>query len=225
MSSHTRSADRVESSTRPSLRFACRVARLVPAVFLVLALAACQSGEEGAEGAPESAASAESGTPEAGAPADVPEGMQEQMALMGELQSINQQLIPIRDEALSNPEMQARQEELQSDVDAAMREINPEFPAMQADFDSLRAELGVAQEGGEEAEVQSLVTEMRTLQGAMQETQTEAIEREDIAAAIETFRDELYERMRELDPRADSLINRAEELNAELEEMTGGGGG
>jgi len=197
---------------RPAAR---RALTLVP-IFALLAVAACAS--EGADEAEPDAAASDSA-----APAD-PAVAQERMALIGELQSIDRTLQPIRNAALQDPELQAQQGRLVEQVQAAMAEIDPGVEADMARFDSLRAEFGAAQQAGEQERVEALATELRMLQASLQQTQGEALEQEEVAAALETFRSDLEDRMRAADPRADSLIERAEQLRQQLEAMQTPGG-
>lgn len=196
---------------------------LVPLISL-LALAACVS-EGGDEAEPRDSA-AESAVPEtsgAAVPQD-PASQQERMALMAELQSIDQTLQPIRQRALQDPELQAQQVRLVERVQAAMAEIDPDAEGNMARFDSLRAEFGAAQRAGEQERLQGLATELRSLQASLQQTQGAALQQEDVAEALDAFREDLHDQMREVEPQADSLLDRADELRERLEAMQAPGG-
>ncbi len=83
----------------------------------------------------------------------------------------------------------------------------------------MRAEYGTAQQTGDQERVQALGGELQTLQGSIQETQSQALEQEDVASAIEALREDLFARMRAIDGGADSLLNRAEAVMEELQAM------
>lgn len=153
----------------------------------------------------------------AAAEAPAGEGEVDQMALMMELQAIDQALGPIRERAMQDPELQRQQQELIARVEAEMERIHPGTAADRGRFDSLRSEFGAAQQAGEQQRVQTLGTELRELQTSLQETQAEAIEQTEIAEAIEAFRENLREKMREVDPQADSLLQRADVLGERLQ--------
>lgn len=190
--------------------------------FVGLALAACQSdGAEGdAEGADGVSLAADgAGTTVQGAP---PVDPARQMAMMGELQSIETQLQPIRQRAMQNPELQAKEQALVAQVQAAMNEIFPEMETAEARYDSLVTEFEAARAAEDTARAQTLGGELQGLQMSFNQAQMQALQQEDVAEALETFRNDLFEAMRGLDAAADSLLDRAEELNAELEASAGG---
>lgn len=184
------------------------------ATFLALALscvalAGCDSAGDASEGAEEVA------TEQA---ATDPAAMQEQMALMRELQSIDQVLTPIRQEAMAEPELRAQEQALVARVEAAIEERNPALVGAEARFDSLRMVYESAEQEGDTASVQAAAGELQALQVAMQEAQREVLQQEEITDAVDEFRTNLFARMRELAPQADSLLDLAEEISAQLEE-------
>ncbi len=209
----------VERTGRPPrvpARGVFRLVRALPAITW-LALAACQS--DGADEAETTASdNPHEGVP--GAPVGLDaEAMQRQMALMTELQGLDQVLAPVREQAMQDPEIQAREQDLMQQVDATMESITPGILEIRARFDSLRAEYGAAQQTGDQERVQALGGELQTLQGSIQETQSQALEQEDVASAIEALREDLFARMRAIDGGADSLLNRAEAVMEELQAM------
>lgn len=227
MRSELRPVERIGTLRRATTRTMSRLAGAVPVVLLTLS--ACQA-DGASEGSPESIAVGENpheGVP--GVPADFDaEAMQRRLALMTELQAIDQVLAPVRQQAMQDDEMRAREQVVIQQVDDAMESITPGIEGMRARFDSLRTEYGAAQGAGEEERLQSLAGELQSLQGSLQETQSQALQQEDISSAIDGFRQDLFDRMRAIDPSADSLLNRAEEITEELEAAapagTGGSG-
>jgi chromosome segregation ATPase len=184
-----------------------------------LASSACQSSDSADLDA---AAVAQDG--EASAVAGVhadrdPEAMQQQLSMVTELQSIDQVLSPLRTQALEDPEIQAEQARVVKQVEEAMESISPGILEKQTRFETLRAEYGAAQQAGDQERVQSLTPELQTLQMSLQQTQTQAIEQEDVASALTAFRENMFDRMRALDPAADSLLTRAQDLSDALEAM------
>lgn len=189
---------------RSDVRSGPRGATFLALALSFVALAGCDSAGDAAEG-PEEAATDQA-------------AMQEQMALMRELQSIDQVLTPIRREAMAEPELQAQEQALVARVEAAIEERNPALLGAEARFDSLRTVYEAAEQAGDTASVQATAGELQALQVAMQEAQQEVLQQEEITDAVEEFRTNLFARMRELDPQADSLLDLAEEITAQLEE-------
>lgn len=187
--------------------------RVLAPALVALGLIACQP-----ETSDEPAAEADA--PAQAAPGDQQPGgaaMQQQMALVTELQSIDQALDPIRQQAQQNPEIAAQEAALVARVDSAMESISPGVLDARARFETLQQEYAEAQQAGEEERVAELGTELQGLQARISETQSQALQRQDVASAVESFREELFDWMREADPQVDSLLDRAEEITSELE--------
>ncbi len=184
------------------------------AVLVWLATAGCQSDDSGEAGSDSAAA--------AGAVAAVSDSanLARHMELMSELGTIDQALAPLRERAREDAEIHAQEQALIAEVDAAMENISPGVLEARERFEALRADFVTAQQAGDEERAQSLGMELQGLQVRLQETQTAALAREDVAESIETFRESLFEWMRAADPQADSLLERAEAITDELESLT-----
>lgn len=199
---------------RSDVRSGTGSATLLALALSCVALAGCESTDEPVEGAADPAALE--------APPD-PQAMQEQMALMRELQSIDQALTPIRQEAMTAPELQAQEQALVARMETAIEEAHPELVGAEARFDSLRSAYESARTEGDSAAIQSIATELNGLGQAMKAAQGDALQQEEIADAVDEFRETLFARMRDMDPRADSLLDLAAEIEAKLEEAMGDG--
>ena len=202
---------------RSDVRSGPRSATLVALALACIGTAACESGEDAADAADAADAPAEQAAPDQAA-------IQEQMALMGELQSIDQALTPIRQEAMADPELQAQEQALVARIEAAIEEAHPELEGAEERFDSLRIAYESAEQEGDSAAVQSAAGELQGLQRAMQQAQSEALEREEITEAVEDFRESLFAHMREMDPKADSLLDLAEDIRERLQKAMEDGG-
>ena len=208
---------------RRSGRILSRLVWVLPAVVW-LTSSACQTNDEGGADAGATAQAGEP-TPDTGVPAGFdPETTQRQMAMMTELQAIDMVLSPIREQAIQDPELQAQQTQLVEHVDAAMESISPGILEKRTRFDELRADYAAAQQAGDQERLQSLAGELQPLQAVLQQTQSQAIEQEDVASSLTSFREGMFDKMRALDPAADSLLSRAQALSEELEAMMGEGG-
>lgn len=143
--------------------------------------------------------------------------------LMAELQEIQGRLTEIRQEAMQDPKLRERQTKVQEKITSAMTEIDPEAERKLARVGQIQQEMQTAQEEGEQEKVGSLIQEAQQLQLELQRTQSEAMARDGVQQAVEEFRDVLFDKMREIDPEAAGLIERAEEITVQLEEQPAGG--
>jgi len=163
------------------------------------------------------------GVPYPGAePSLTPEERERQLEMMMEIQAIDRMLGPIRDRAIGMPDMAARQQALQTRIETAMEAAAPGTIEKRVRFDSLVLAYEEAQQSRDEAALQSLGIELQGLQLDLGQAQQQALADPEIRAEMQAFRDDLFARMREIDPVADSLFDRGDALNAELEVLVGG---
>lgn len=206
----------------------------LPALFAALTLAACEpsddlvaDSDEPAASAADPAGGASGAAPGGGSvpypgPSLTPEQRRRQLEVMTELQTIGQALGRIRDRAIVQPDMAARQEALDTRMQDAMEEAAPGSGERRVRYDSLIVAYEAAQESGDQEAVQSIGLELQGLQLDLGQAQQEALADPEIRAEIEAFREDLFARMREMDPAADSLFDRGDELNAELDSLGAG---
>lgn len=140
----------------------------------------------------------------------------ERQELTSELQQVNRQLAGIQQRAMQDPELQQEQADTEETVIAAMTELDPEAQEKIDRIEELQGEVRAAQEEGDQQEIGSLLQEQRQLQQSLQQTQARAMRQEDVAASIESFRESLVAAMMEVDPQTEELLERQEELQAEL---------
>lgn len=154
-------------------------------------------------------------------PAQIPPEAQE---LIGELQQLQTRLQPIQQEALQDPEIQAAQQALGAEIQEAMAEADPSTPEKMQRLQELMVQAQAAQAEQDAAAMNEIVTEARALEQELQAAQAAAIESPELAPRVEAFEDRLLERMVEVDPEAESLLDRVQELNARLAAALGQGG-
>lgn len=147
---------------------------------------------------------------------------EERQELTAELQQVAQQLVGIQQRAMQDPELQEEQAATEEKVIAAMTELDPEAQEKLDRMGELQGELRTAQEESDQQEIGSLLQEQRQLQQSLQQTQARAVQQEEVAASIESFRESLLAAMVEVDPQAEELLQRQEELQAELMPPRGG---
>lgn len=194
------------------------------AVLTAAGLAACGGDGQG-DGAATDDTAAMSGADTAATP---PGGTGRRGAIM-ELRRIQKQLRGLRDKALEDSALNRQLEELRTMIDQAMREMSPEAGKRIDRLDSIRGELETARAEGDTARLRSLVREGRKLRQALQSVRSKAMQQQEISAALEDFRSALRERMREVDPSADSLMDRMDtlqrQMRSRMQQGMGGGGG
>lgn len=148
---------------------------------------------------------------------------------MSELRRVRKQLSAISEKAMQDTALQAQLEELRTMIDQAMREISPRAGTQMDRMDSLRGQIQTAQSEGDTTRLRNLITEAQRIQSALQKIRNKAMQQDEVAAAIKEFRAALEKRMREIDPAADSLMERADTLQKQMQSraqgMMGGGAG
>ncbi len=177
------------------------------ALAMVVVLSACGQDDE-----PEVQGEA----PQGEAPAPGMQGGEmdpEMMELMMEMQTIEQELGPIQQQALEDEALAEQLASVQMQVDQAMREEDPELFER---IETFEAEIAAAQEAGDEERLQALGQEAQGLQQSMQTVQASVLERPDVREPVEAYEEAHRARMIEIDPEAEELLDRAEEIMERL---------
>lgn len=191
-----------------------RMTRSALALLAAFAVAAC-GADDGMDGdAPPPADPAMEQGADPAQQQGQPQMDEEMMALMTEVQQLQQRIAPVQDEAMQDEELAARLAEIQEKVESAMDDESPELMAR---MDELEAEFMAAQEAGDQERQEELGMEFQQLQMELQTTQQSVLEREDIQADIESFETMQRERMIEIDPEAGEILDRIEEIYEELQ--------
>lgn len=176
------------------------------ALTLLVAAAGCNDTDEVDRDEEAAGATEQSVMPQ---PEMDPETMEQVM----EIQEIQNQLQPAQQEALQDEELASRLEALQERIEAAMREQNPQAVER---MNTLRDEMAAAQEAGDQERLQALMTEAQGIQEEVQALQASVLERPEIREQVEEFEAAYRERMIEIDPEAEPLLDRMDELIANL---------
>jgi Skp family chaperone for outer membrane proteins len=152
---------------------------------------------------------------DAGAAEAPPQGMNpEMMALMQEAQEIQQELAPIQNEAMQDEALARQLADLQERIETAMRAESPElFTQMEA----LEAEFMAAQEAGDQELAQETAMKAQGVQMELQALHRSVLERPEIQGPIDSFEEAQRERMIAIDPEAGALMDRLDEIIAELQ--------
>lgn len=145
----------------------------------------------------------------------MPPEMQE---MVEEFQEKQQRLQALSQQALSeNPELMEAQVALEAQVEEAMRAIEPETDQLIERLQAMQAEAQAAQEAEDMERLQGLMTEAQSMNERLQVAQTQALEQDEIQEAIEEFQDDMMDEMLAIDPDAEELQERVEELGAQLQ--------
>jgi hypothetical protein len=142
---------------------------------------------------------------------------------LAEAQQIQQRLAPIHARAMEDQALQ--QAELQLN-EAILAELRRAGPAVQADLrriETIQPELRAAQEAGNREQLERLVTEAQQLQMRLAQAQGAALQQPEIQARAQAYQTQLQARMVELDPAAETMIQRLMALQAQILEAMGNG--
>jgi chromosome segregation ATPase len=135
-------------------------------------------------------------------------------AAMAELQEIHQRLQPIHQEAMQDAAMSAQFSEIQATVEGAMRADEPELFER---IEKLQAEVRTAQESGDAGRMQEIAMESQGIEMEVRAAEASIVSRPDVQAQIESFEQNLRERMIAIDSEAGDLLDRSQELQDELQ--------
>jgi hypothetical protein len=142
--------------------------------------------------------------------APAPEELQ---LMMEEYQQIQQQYGEIQTQAfMSSEELQERQVEINDIVVEAFFESYPQAEVQMARLDEIQAEASAAQEAQDMDALGQLMGEAGELQRELQEAQDRVLEREDVRVHIESFEADLMAIMVDIDPEAEQMRDRLDEL-------------
>lgn len=145
-----------------------------------------------------------------------------------ELQQVGQKVQQLQQKALQDSAMQQEQLRLQQVIEKKMNTIEPKTSDRTDRMTQLRGELQKAQQQQDTAKLRSLMMEAQKIQGQLRETQMKAMQDKDIAAKLDTFRTDLISQMNQIDPTADSLMDRMKVLETQIQkaaEHDSSGGG
>ncbi|MEX2528183.1 MAG: hypothetical protein WEA09_11145 [Gemmatimonadota bacterium] len=150
--------------------------------------------------------------------------------LMVEYESAQTRLQEVQEQTLeAHPELLDKQGSLQELVVTAMAEIDPQAEEGIARLETLQAEAQEAQASQDGARMQELMAEASTIQERLQGAQAQALEREDVAEAINDFQEAMLDGMKAVEPEVEAIVTRLQELTDELmqlqTQLQGGPGG
>lgn len=152
-------------------------------------------------------------------------GGQGQGEMLRELREINRQLQPVRRKALRDSSIRAQQKELTGYIRSEMKSVDDSTAARVDRMMKLQGELRSALQAQDTAGVRSARKELKELQRATRPARKKVMSRPEVQKRIKSFRQAVRAKMREISPKADSLMKRADAIEAKLRGGMGGGMG
>jgi len=129
-----------------------------------------------------------------------------------ELEQIQARLGELQKKALQDPALQAANQEVSALLVATMERLDPSYKANVARAASLRADVAAAQEAKDNAKLHELAAEAQQLQSSFAAAREQALTDEAVIAKTTELRDKLFAKMVEIDPEAEKLAARLQEL-------------
>lgn len=145
---------------------------------------------------------------------------QQMQQMQQELQTIQQQLQGIQQQAFEDTTIQRKRIELGETVRSAMTELDPDAVAKEDTLNSIQRQLQEAQQSQDTAQVRGLMSRGRQVSQELNQLRDSVMQRDSIADAAEQLREELIEKMVEIDPEAEELIEQRDSIMEELRAMS-----
>jgi len=133
-----------------------------------------------------------------------------------EIQQLHGQLEEIQKKALADPALSQAQQDLGTKIREAMEAIDPQLEQSMTRIQALETEAMAAQQQGNQARLQEIGAEAQQIQQKFIATQQLALQQPELAARLEGFQDQLEKKMLEVDPAAERLMARFQELEQKL---------
>jgi DNA repair exonuclease SbcCD ATPase subunit len=152
------------------------------------------------------------GQPSLGTPGQTPLN-----PLHAEIQEIQQRLGATQQKAMADSSIAQKYADLQQYLEDEMKSADPDFDAKQEKLQSLQADFSAAKQAGDQEKLETIVAEGTALQAELQQLREAMMEKEEVVARAEAFREALTARMTEIDPETPRLIERSTVIVAQLQ--------
>lgn len=136
-----------------------------------------------------------------------------QPAPPSELQQVTARLGQIQQRAMQDPQIQSASQELNATIQAAMGRLDANYATMAERAVTLKADVAAAQAAEDNARLHELAAEAKELQAGIAAARDKAMADPEVKEKVEAFKVRLFEKMVELDPEAQTLVQRLTELN------------
>ncbi|MEX0912721.1 MAG: hypothetical protein WD737_07390 [Gemmatimonadota bacterium] len=141
---------------------------------------------------------------------------QELQTWFTELEQVHQELEGLQQQALQDPELSAQQEAIGEEIQVAMNDADPTLDQRMSRVAELEAEAEAAQQAGNAERLQQIVSEAQQIQQHFMAVQETALGQPAIADRLASFQEQLEDRMVDIDPEAEALIERFRELEQRI---------
>lgn len=152
-----------------------------------------------------------------GAPA--PGGMTQATAtdsLRAEYMNLQQQLNQLQQQAMQDSVLQKEYADLQEFVDEKMKAEDPKLQEHRDRLGAIQQEITAAQQAQDDEKFQALLQEGTALQDQLRTLQTDTMALEEVKSRMDAFREKFLAKMTELNPKAQEMVDRANEISEKL---------
>jgi gas vesicle protein len=144
----------------------------------------------------------------------IPDSVQQMMA---EFQEIQERMEALQDQAIAaNESLQEQQASIQEQIESAIRAIEPDMDELMERMRAMEAEAQAAQEAQDMERLQEIMNEAQMVNGRLEQAQNQAFQQDEIQEAIQGFQEDLMAEMTEIDPEAEQMLERMEDLAQRL---------
>ncbi|HEX5727083.1 MAG TPA: hypothetical protein VFX98_16520 [Longimicrobiaceae bacterium] len=145
---------------------------------------------------------------------DAPQPAAPASPVQAEITQIQQRLGALQQQAVQDSAVQAAQAAFEAALFAAMERLDPTVKEKTARGEALQQEVAAARQASDNAKLNALATEAQQLQAFFTGVQRRALATPEIQEARKAFLSVLLARMTQIDPEAEKLVARLEELRA-----------
>ncbi len=136
-----------------------------------------------------------------------------------ELQGIQMQLGPAIAQAMRDPKIQAAQQALGAQIQAALNKADPGLAALEPRMRAMEAEAARAQQAGDRAKLQKLMQEAAPIQQRLMRAQQAVFNQPAVVSKANAFESHLQAKLIQINPKNGPLIQRSKQLQAQLQRV------
>jgi hypothetical protein len=135
---------------------------------------------------------------------------------MSELQRIQGRLQAAHNRVMQDASMRSAQEGLMRDVKVAMLRIDPGLDALAHQVESMQTQAAAAQQRGDMRTLQQLNAQLAPIQQRFLRAQQQVMQQPGIVARARQLEQQLHQRMLQVEPETDRLLERGRVLQVQL---------
>ncbi|HEU4559757.1 MAG TPA: hypothetical protein VFS20_18025 [Longimicrobium sp.] len=131
-----------------------------------------------------------------------------------EATQLQQKLAALQTRALQDPSLKPAVDSFNVALQAGMAKVDPQAAAKSARAQAIQGEVTAARAANDNAKLNALAAEANQLQAYFQSVQPRALALPEVQAARQTYLTRLFGKMTELDPQAQSYLDRLNQLRS-----------